>query len=449
MVMYPYNADIEVSKLRLDLKNPRLPDEPDSQLDAFEDMADAQGPKLIAICRHIATYGLSPAMRFIVIPDDGDQFIVLDANRRLTALRALEKPDLVKGHLPEAEMKQLRVLSDLFTPPDDVPCVVYEKREDAAVWIELLHDGESEGAGLVSWSAQQKARYRSRSGGKSPHLQVLDFTRAVAATSLSPKTTRRIDQGSFPLTTLERALSTPAVREALGIEIADGQVMTKYPKGEVIKGLTKLVDDIGTGTIKVGNLMHADDRVAYVDGFKDADLPDAKTVGETSAVLGDAPEKARAKAGRDKRASGSRTKLIPQEFSVTIGRPRLHDIYLELKRKLRVDEVPNAAGVLLRVFLELSVDEYIEKNGVKVPGKDPAPRLDKKVIAVADYMEEEGIVTNKQALLWREAMKSDDKLTLATNLNQLVHNRDMVVTGNDLKALWTRLGLFFEKLWAP
>ena len=449
MVTYPYNADIEVSKLRLDLKNPRLSHEPDSQLDAFEDMADVQGAKLLPICRHIATYGLSPATRFIAIPDDRDQFIVLDANRRLTALRALEHPNLVKGHLPEAEMKQLRTLSASFSPPDDVPCVVFEKREDAAVWIELLHDGESEGAGLVGWSAQQKARYRARSGGKAPHLQVLDFTRAVGATSLSPKTTRRIDRGSFPLSTLERALSTPAVREALGIELSEGQVTTQYPKGEVIKGLIKLVDDIGSGAIKVGDLMKATDRVAYVDGFKDSELPDAKTKGDTSAVLGDAPEKTRGKAGRDKRASGSRTKLIPAEFTLSITRPRLHDIYLELKRKLRVDEVPNAAGVLLRVFLELSVDEFIEKNSVTMPGKDPMPRLDKKVLAVADYMEEQGLMSGKQVLLIREAMKSDDKLTLATNLNQLVHNRDMVVAGSDLKALWTRLGLFFEKLWAP
>lgn len=447
MVRYPYAADIELSKLRLDLKNPRLADEPDSQLDAFEAMADVQGSKLLAICRHISTFGLSPAMRFIVIPDDKDQFITLDANRRLTALRALEQPDLVKGHLAEAEMKQLRLLSGSFTPPDDVPCVVFEKREDAAVWIELLHDGESDGAGLVGWSAQQKARYRSRSGGKASHLQVLDFTRAVASASLSPKTARRIDQGSFPLTTLERALSTPAVREALGIEIVDGQVMTKFPKGEVTKGLTKLIDDIGTGAIKVGHIMKAADRVAYIDSFKDADLPDARTKGDAPAVLGDAPEKTKEKGDRDKGSSGSRTKLIPQEFSVTIGRPRVHDIYLELKRKLRVDEVPNAAGVLLRVFLELSVDEYIEINALKV-GKEHNARLDKKVIAVADYMEEQGIMNSKQALLIREAMKSDDKVTLATNLNQLVHNRDMVVAGNDLKALWTRLGLFFEKLWA-
>ena len=54
MTKYPYTADIEVAKLRLDLRNPRLPDEPDSQREAFEHMSDVQGSKLLALCKHIA-----------------------------------------------------------------------------------------------------------------------------------------------------------------------------------------------------------------------------------------------------------------------------------------------------------------------------------------------------------------------------------------------------------
>src|SRR5260370_12952905 len=101
MTKYPYTADIELAKLRLDLRNRSLPEEPDSQREAFAEMADVQKGKLLALCKHIARYGLSPAQRFIVIPDDDNQFIVLDANRRLTALRALEQPELVKGQFTD------------------------------------------------------------------------------------------------------------------------------------------------------------------------------------------------------------------------------------------------------------------------------------------------------------------------------------------------------------
>jgi hypothetical protein len=447
MTKYPYTADIEVAKLRLDLRNPRLPDEPDSQREAFEHMSDVQGSKLLALCKHIARHGLSPAQRFIVIPDDDNQFIVLDSNRRLTALRALEQPDLVQGQFNETEMRLLRQLADTYEPPEDVPCVVFSKREDADVWVELLHEGESDGAGLVAWSAQQKVRHRARSGTKAVHLQVLEFVRNGG--SLSPDTVKRYDRGTYPVSTLERALTTPHVRQKLGIELEDGQVLTKYPKSEVLKGLAKLVDEIGTGTVKVAQFMTVGDRVAYIDRFKDEQLPDPSTQADAAAILGEAPDKPRGKQavgkGTEKKHSTARSKLIPAEFTIIIGTSRLNDIYIELKRKLRVDEVPNAAGILLRVFLELSVDDYVERHGVTLP-KDR--KLANKVGAVADHMEAQGVMTDKQALLVREAVKSDDKLTLATNLNALVHNRDMTVSGNDLKAIWTRLATFFEKLWA-
>jgi hypothetical protein len=443
MATYPYSADIEVSKLRLDLRNPRLPDVPDSQREAFEDMADIQGAKLIGLCKHIARHGLSPALRFVVIPDDENQFIVLDANRRLTALRALEQPDLVKGCLTDAQLAQLKQISESYTAPEDVPCVVFARREDADPWIELMHEGESDGAGLVEWTAQQKARHRARGGAKPPHMQVLEFVRNEG--DLTPEAARRYDRGNYPVSTLERALTTPQVRKVLGIDIQDGQVVTDFPKPEVLKGLTRLVDEIGTGTAKVAQFMTKEDRTSYIERFKDEQLPDPSTRTETTVALSDAPERVRAKRAKDQ-PSSSRTKLIPVDFTVVIATARLNDIYYELKRKLKVDDVPNATGVLLRVFLELSVDEYIHRNAVPVIFKEK--NLQNKVTAVADYMEGQGLLTAKDLIPVREAVKSPDNVTLPTNLNQLVHNPRMTVSGTDLKAIWDRLAHFVQALWA-
>jgi len=215
-----------------------------------------------------------------------------------------------------------------------------------------------------------------------------------------------------------------------------------------LKGLTKLVDEIGTGEVKVKNFMSLDDRVRYINNFKKTQLPDRTTRADTAAPLSEAPDKPRTKHtashGKEKRHSAARSKLIPAEFLIAIETPRINDIYLELKRKLRVDDVPNAVGVLFRVFLELSVDAYMDRNSLK-PGKDKS--LAGKVLTVADSMLVSGLMSEKQAIPVREAVKSDDKLTLATNLNALVHNRDMMVGGNDLKAIWSRMAPFVEKLW--
>lgn len=447
MPKYPYAADIEYSRLRMDPRNPRLPIEPDSQRDGFGEMAAQQGQKLVALCKHVAENGLNPAHRFIVIPDDEKNFIVLDANRRLTALRGLEQPDLLKDRLSEADMKQLRKLAAAFSPPEDVPCIVFEKRDDADPWIELQHQGESDGVGLVEWTAQQKARFRSRRGGaRLVHLQVLDFVRTQGEPSA--EATSLIDRGRYPVSTLERVLMTPYVREKLGVDIVDGRVITRFPKSEVLKGLTRLVNDIGSRNIKVGDVMSIGDRKKYINRFKPAELPSPDAEMEDAAPLDAAPDKAHGTATKshDRKRSTERTKVIPTEFSVTIQPTRINDIYLELKRRLKVDDVPNAVGALLRVFLELSVDHYVDR--LKVPVRFKEHTLANKVTAAVDYMVSTQAMTEKQAAPVREAVKSGDKVSLATNLNALIHSPDMTVSGNDLKALWGRLEFFVRKLWS-
>lgn len=443
---FPYSADIELPRLRLDLHNPRVPGRPDSQKEAFEEVAAEQKGKLLGLARHIRRYGLSPAQRFIVIPDDDNFFIVLDANRRVAALKALEQPDLMQGFLNDAQMVQLRGLAADYDAPDDVPCVVYARREDADVWVELLHEGQGDGYGLVEWTAQQKARHRARGGSRAPHMQVLEFV--LREGNVSPKTIERNQRGTYPVSTLERALTTPHVRTTLGIDIVEGKVVTDFPKPEVLKGLTKIVDEIGTGAAKVAQFMSKEDRASYVDRFKDAELPDATTRTETSAPLDEAPEKATGKkaAAKDRRHSNARTKMIPAEFNVSIPVDRINDIYLELKRKLKLNDVPNAAAVLLRVFVELSVDDYIGRNTVPVRFRDK--NLRNKVTAVADYMETNKVLSRDDLLPVREAVKSEDNITLATNLNAFVHNPRMTISGNDLKAIWDRLGHFVNALWA-
>jgi hypothetical protein len=407
-------------------------------------MSEVQGPKLLALCKHIGKHGLNPAQRFIVIPDDENQYIVLDGNRRLTALKVLENPEIAAHRVSETELRQLKQFAATYAPLDAAPCAVFKRREDTDTWIELIHLGESEGAGSVPWGSQQKARHKARSGTKDPHLQVLEFV--FDQGKVSPESVETYQRGRYPVSTLDRALTTPYVREQLGIDMVNGQVVTRYPKSEVLKGLTRLVDEIGTGAVKVKNFMSSADRVGYIDGFKDTELPAHSTQGDNSAPLSDAPDKPKSSPApnKDRRGSTARAKLIPTPFSITIPVDRINDIYRELKRKLPVDNVPNATGVLFRVFLELSIDEYIARHRIKPAKRDT---LANKAEAVVSYMEGQGILSKKALMTVRESVQSETKLTIPTNLNALMHNRQMAVSGNDLKFLWTRLEHFIQALW--
>jgi hypothetical protein len=448
MTDFPYQDDIELSKLKLDLKNPRVATDPDNQREAIEALAAEQKGKLLALARHIAHNGLSPAQRFIVIPDE-DNYIVLDANRRLVALKALERPDTLHGFLTDNQMVQLRTLADDYAPPDAVACVVFEKRDDANVWVELLHEGQGDGHGLVDWTAHQKARHRSRREASTPpHMQLLDFV--IREGKVSAEAIGRNNKGTYPVSTLARALTTPRVRERLGIEIVNGKVVTAYPKVEVLKGLTKLVDQIGTGAVKVGDLMSKEDRARYVDNLSATDLPDPTTRTAVSAPLDEAPDTA-AKAEvkvkpKDRRPSSARIRMIPNDFSVEITVSRINDIYHELRRKLLLKDAPNAIAVLFRVFFELSVDDYIRRNAhlIKLGGKT----LEQKANGVLDDLETSGTVGKKEMLPVREALRDANKLTLVTNLNAFVHNPHMTPSANDLRAVWDKFQRLIEVLWA-
>jgi hypothetical protein len=146
MPTYPYTNDIEVARLRVNSKNPRLPGEPATQRDAYAEMAEDQHGRLVALARHIAGHGLSPAQRFLVVADDDneDEFVVLDGNRRLVALKALEHPEGFRGLVTDTELRQLKEAAEEYEPIVDVPCVVFDSADDADYWIELLHEGETQ-----------------------------------------------------------------------------------------------------------------------------------------------------------------------------------------------------------------------------------------------------------------------------------------------------------------
>ena len=447
---YPYHEFIPVARLRMDIKNPRLPDVQDSQIESLHTMAKVEQDKLLVLAKHIVENGLNPIERFIVIPDDEDQFSVLDGNRRLTVLRALNTPEVILGYLSQKSARQLKKLAVQFENDliVDVPCTVFENREHADPWVELIHDGESGGAGLVKWSAQQRSRFQSRKGQKPYHLQVLDYVAEYGA--LSDGTKSRIELGKYPSSTLKRLLGTPYVRDKLGVDKVEGEAVTNLPKQEVMKGLTRVVEDIGSGNVKVSDLMTQTDRINYINSIESTSLPDESKKTDETTPIEKAPSDENSegigkKAIRERQPSSLRKKLIPNGLKLNVNVTRLNDIYHELKRRLIVSETPNAVAMLMRAFLEMSVDEYIQRNGITVSGRET---LASKASATADFMENSSIMNKNELLPIRRAVSDKTNPSSTTTLHGYMHNRRFTPGPDELKATWDTLELFIQKLWA-
>lgn len=133
--MYQY-LRLPVSEIFLDQNNPRF-SPVSSQRDAIEAMLEEQGEKIYQLAEDIAKYGLDPSKRLIVFIEN-ERYIDGDGNRRLTVLKILETPDLIRGH---RSFKKYQNLSKDFNVPIDVDCVVYSSRDEIRHWLEIKSFG--------------------------------------------------------------------------------------------------------------------------------------------------------------------------------------------------------------------------------------------------------------------------------------------------------------------
>src|SRR5690606_41689648 len=73
--------------------------------------------------------------------------------------------------LSDSEMRALKGYTDGYEPIREVNCVVFEDRDAANRWIDMLH-GLDNPAGLLPWSAQQKQRDRKSTRLNSSHVKI-------------------------------------------------------------------------------------------------------------------------------------------------------------------------------------------------------------------------------------------------------------------------------------
>ncbi|NUM46121.1 MAG: hypothetical protein HUU38_15560 [Anaerolineales bacterium] len=455
----PYQKPLPVSQLILDIQNPRLPDNHSNQLNAIKNMVNIQADKILALAEHFVNNGPNPASLPIVMPslDDEDIYVVLDGNRRLTALRLLGSSHLRENLLIGSQAQKFQKLSQKFeqNPISNLLCVVVKDRDEADVWIQLLHRGQQQGAGLVEWDGQVAARYDARKNRKSNSaLEILDFVKEQG--QLSKKTIQRINDGKFPITNLERLINTPYVRKKLGIETTnDGNVLVTHSGEDVLKGLNRVIDDLGTSKVTVSKIKSQEQRIDYVNNLSADELPVPEKILPTPLPLENLSINEQSGKGNSLSSTGDKAKripkirstLIPRECIIKIQHHRISKIFQELKR-LNVDEFPNASAVMLRVFVELSLDHYLESVIKWKNEQVENSKLAQKLTAIINHFEANNLLTSSQLAPIKKAAGGQTLLAASVKtMHGYVHNRHSSPIPSELKIAWDDIQLFLETLW--
>ena len=395
-----------------------------------------------------------PQLEKVIVWNDGEQNIILEGNRRLTAYKLLNDSNLAKDKKLQdfIEKEKTKIsISENFT----LECIVVENREDAFRYIDRKHNN---GNNEVNWKDTERAHYSIRRGSNgSLELIKSGISKIVRELDLPDEMKEQI-LGQGYVTTFFRTITTKPAQKLYGyyfdndeFKIKDKDFKEKL-KVVIFSVLNK--QDIQGNKIDSRTLNKKEDVEKFLESIK---VEDTKKVdekikentsenifGEKSISVGPTVTKQKVLP-----KSTSRKYLIPMSCTLRIAEPKINNIYRELRENLLIDEtnssVPNAVGVLFRVFLEISLDQYAKMNQ-KIFKKDDTISL--KIPWVVKTLEDKGydkkIFNNINKV--GSAKKENTYLSIG-NFHEYVHSTTTQPSSNELKTKWDNVQTFFETLW--
>jgi len=445
---------LKIDDLVLDHDNPRIT-HAEGQQEALSKIVKDQKTKLVKLAKSIVEHGMSPENNLLVVRLNQKpvRFYALEGNRRVAVLKILANPAVMSGlEMPDPMKKALERHAKGFKKSrvEPISCFELPSRQDGNYWLDLKHNIGHEGAGVETWKSLAKRRF----AGQPPVVQALDLV--IEKAGLTSAELASITD-KFPATTLERFLQDREVRRALGLDIKDGKLITKLPADEIARPLKKIVLDLATKKKRVGELMKTADMLGYIQSdLGEAHLPDRSKARATARTLDEIPTsefaKVRSRARRRKPDPSDRTTVVPRNCQIQISDNRISEIYKEL-RSLKLEGARNAISVLLRVFLELSVDHFLENNGGSLKftpsgsTKVVFKKLDKKLAEVVGMLVSSGVPQAHFSSITRDLALDKSPMNIEL-FHRYIHDRFSTPSPSELTAAWDHAQPLFEKIWA-
>ena len=366
----------------------------------------------------------------LVFPD-GDKFLVADGNRRTTCLKLLAHPK----RAPTVELQKF--FADLRqewrgTFPTAIECRVEADRDRVDDILFRRHTGSQNGVGQSTWDDRMKNNFVIRTG-KGTGANIADeIEKQLSAAKLLPS--RKI-----PRSNLSRLLSAEAIRHRVGFSMRKGKFEYLRNEEKVNAALARITQDLAERIIVLGDIWDTDSKLAYIDQLdKEGMLPGVSDELPTPKQPKQPPKPKPTPAPRPP----ARVNLIPQiEYGIAwMGRLQRHRaIWEELQFRLELSEHPNAVSVLLRVLLELSVDNYVTQT--KLASVHTNDKLAAKLLKVAESLHQQTKIDAKYFGVFKKAQQLDALISMDT-LNRYVHSPQFAPSPEHLKALWDTLADF-------
>lgn len=371
---------LSVTSLHLDSKNPRLGRETSSRAPREIIQYLFEHDKALEEAESIARHGYFPNEPLLAIEENGRN-VVVEGNRRLAALKALREPGLLEG----SQGRQVERLSRQINDPSvfsAIPVIIAPSRRATDQLIAARHIGTR----VLPWQAENRASFildklaegysndelRDDLGFTLADIQKARQVRAIAdmarSLDLPDEVKAKLDNPRAKIfTTLERVFDSSVGREYLMVEPDPNHgVRGATTKTEFSRVFNRLVTDVALEKQTSRSLNTNDQIKTYFDSWG-AERPIKKRGKFVPSDIIKGKSVASAKTDQKPIISQVRTKqesktVLPRDLKIRFANTRLSDIRRELI-KLKRKVYPNAGAVMLRVFFELTVKDYLKRIG--------------------------------------------------------------------------------------
>jgi hypothetical protein len=446
------HLELSIDELLLDEDNPRL-GSVNSQSSALEAIIHLNEAHFRALMLSIKDNGLDPGDSFYVIESNGgEDFIVLEGNRRLSALMVLNNPDVLDGtEVPETIKKSLVRAAAGFdrTKIEPIRCVKFEHREDANEWIYRRHTGTADGEGRIQWGPLEIQRF---SGDRSI-LDVIDFIGRNADYSDDEWASTKSAIESRKSSNLARLLESAPGRKHLGLSISkDGDGKTPMLASEpkwALKVLRRIVDDVRDGIVDSRNLNRASDIEGYFRDLPKDLQPQKGKFGNPrpfkSIDIKRRPATIAATTISAKQITKSspkpRTTLAPKRHPFNAPPSTKGETLLREAGGLDASRFTISAAFVLRSFIELAINDYMDLN--RIPKLEPDKNNNHTELTLTQKAEKvvSHIVTRDSSKKpdlrgFRNNILTKTSPTSIQSLNGFIHNKFQIPTADALRVGW-------------
>lgn len=425
------NVELDPKNVRLDIGNP-------SQDAIIQDLF--KNENAMQIVESIAQNGFFNQELPIITKENG-KWIVLEGNRRFSALKAILNPKLV----PQREEKLKALIKEMGDTSGlaELEVKIAPDRESASKVIASIHTLKTR----RSWSPLRQAHFyyaQIAEGGKTIEqlqeeyktVDIPAFVRrwemhnaAKAVNYDDDELQRKVASKKFPISTMERLYDNPEFMKLAKMAFDEhGRLTITASDEEREKLFKKIVNDIYDKNIdtRVLNKQSSDSYKKYMDEIKELNIKGGSPAQKASSLKERQIPKV-AKAGYG---------VAPKDITCTINYPAVKRVLAELQT-LNYHKYPNATHDLLRSFIECSLKAYFDYKKVTVSknGKNYTQLKDVLLTAENYFKQQNTAFVQPIKKLLNNNLGNNYALSLDI-LNATNHNHTTFAKASEVKEAW-------------